>query len=431
MKVLYLANDPGIDLWGKSGAAIHIRSFAGALAGLGHEVTIVACGQPGGERALQDNLPATIIPVALAGWNRALARVLRTANRAIGRTPRRNPDAVRLLHNLTFFRTALRAAKQVHPDFIYERYSLWAVAGLSLARKCSVPLVLEVNAPIAYEQQHYRAGVTCPPLARWVERKIWRKAGLVIPVSESLCRQMRGSGVKPERIHVLPNAVDTALFHSGVDGTTVRQRFNLEGRFVIGFVGTFKRWHGVDFLLSAFEILHEGDPSMHLLLVGDGPMRLQLEEAVRKQGLGGAVTFAGAVAHEEIPPYLAAMDAAVAPYPALPDFYFSPLKVFEYMAAGRAVVASRAGQVAEVVTDGVTGLLFEPGNVADLVGCIGRLRGNPGLGRELGRNASAALGGRTWTHNAAKVIERVRSLLQQSAAWPRQAIGLGSSHAED
>ena len=210
-----------------------------------------------------------------------------------------------------------------------------------------------------------------------------------------------------------------------------RHPIKLEGRFVIGFVGTFKRWHGVDFLLSAFQILHQTDPSTHLLLVGDGPLRLQLEEEVRKMGLRGAVTFAGAVAHEEIPPYLAATDAAVAPYPALQDFYFSPLKLFEYMASGRAVVASRVGQVAEVVRDGVTGLLFEPGNVADLVGCIRRVRDNPALGRELGRNASAASAERTWTHNAAKVIGRVASLIRQNAAWPGDAIGLGNSHAEN
>ena len=247
-----------------------------------------------------------------------------------------------------------------------------------------------MNAPFAYEQQHYRAGVTCPPLAHWVEGAIWRKARLVMAVSESLQSQLRRSRVKPELIHVLPNAVNTRLFHTGLDGSLVRQRFNLEGRFVIGFVGTFKRWHGVDLLLSAFRDVRRTDPSSHLLLVGDGPIRPQLEQEVRNAGLTEAVTFAGALAHEDVPHYLAAMDTTIAPYPALDDFYFSPLKLFEYMAAGRAVVASRVGQVAEVVVDGVTGLLFEPGNLADLVGCIRRLRNNAALRKELGRNANAA-----------------------------------------
>lgn len=431
MKILYLCNDPGIDLAGNSGAANHIRSFVRALTDLGHEVAVVACGPPSGKQALEDSLRATIFPAALAPWNRALARILRTANRAIGRTPRRSPDAVRVLHNLTFFLTARRAADRLRPAFIYERYSLWAVAGLWLAKDCSAPLVLEVNAPFAYEQQHHRSGVTCPPLARWVERMIWRNAHLVIPVSESLHDQLRRAMVKPERIEVLPNAVDTRLFHAGLNGSQVRQRLNLDGRFVIGFVGTFKRWHGVDLLLSAFRELHRTDPSVHLLLVGEGPLRSQLEKEVQDAGLAQAVTFTGALGHEDVPQYLAAMDAAVAPYPALDNFYFSPLKLFEYMATGRAVVASRVGQVAEIVADGVTGQLFEPGNAADLVRCIRSLRDNPALCRELGRNASAACAERTWTHNGAKVIDRVRSLFKQSAAWPRHAIGLGNSGAEN
>src|SRR5215472_13112655 len=285
MKILYLCNDPGIDLAGKSGAAIHIRSFVRALADLGHEVAIVACGLPSGKQALEDNLRATIHPAALAPWNRPLARALRAANRAIGRTPRRNPDAVRVLHNLTLFRTALQAAKQLGPDFIYERYSLWAVAGLRLAKRCSIPLVLEVNAPFAFEQQHYRSGVTCPRLAHRVEGMIWRKASLVISVSESLCSRLRRARVKLDRIHVAPSAVNPRLFDLGLDGSLVRQRLNLEGRFVVGFVGSFKRWHGVDLLLTAFRELHRADPSIHLLLEGDGPLRSQCEKEVQDAGL--------------------------------------------------------------------------------------------------------------------------------------------------
>src|SRR5437660_10246862 len=130
-------------------------------------------------------------------------------------------------------------------------------------------------------------------------------------------------------------------------------------RFVSGFVSTFKGWHGVDLLLAAFQDLHRADPSTHLLLVGDGPLRPRIEEEVRKAGLRDAVTFAGGVAHQDVPHYLAAMAVAIAPYPAIEDFYFSPLKVFEYMASGRAGVASRRVQVADVVVGGAAGLLYD------------------------------------------------------------------------
>ena len=411
MKILYLCTDASLDLTGRSGASVHISAFVRALAELGHEV-IVLCTRVGSPRSLETELHAEVRPVPLTAWNQGLAHAIRAGQRLLGRPTRKNPDAVRALHNLRFFKAAADAARKFHPDFIYERYSLWGTVGLRLAKDRSIPLVLEVNAPLTYEQERYRASLTCPPLARWVERRIWRKAGLLLAVSEPLRSQLQRAGVQPERIRVLPNAVNPGLFHLGLDGKPVRERFKLDGRFVVGFVGTFKRWHGVDLLLAAFQDLHRADPSTHLLLVGDGPLRPRFEQEVQKAGLQDAVTFAGGVAHQDVPHYLAAMDVAIAPYPAIEDFYFSPLKVFEYMAAGRAVVASRIGQVAEVVVDGVTGLLFEPGNRAGLVDSIQRLQKDAVLRNELGRRASAC-SVRTWSQNAAQIIDWVEPLVNR------------------
>jgi glycosyltransferase involved in cell wall biosynthesis len=236
----------------------------------------------------------------------------------------------------------------------------------------------------------------------------------LIAVSESLSSQLQKAGVKHDLIRVLPNAANPGLFHMNLDGKPVRDRFNLDGRFVIGFVGTFKQWHGVDFLLSAFGDLHRADPSTHLLLVGDGPLRQGFEEEVRKMGLQQGVTFTGGVAHEDVPQYLAATDVAVAPYPANDQFYYSPIKLFEYMAAGRAVVASRIGQVAEIVADGATGLLFEPGDRGGLVNCLRRLQKDGALRNELGRRASAACSEHTWSGNAARVIDWVEPLTNRN-----------------
>jgi glycosyltransferase involved in cell wall biosynthesis len=185
----------------------------------------------------------------------------------------------------------------------------------------------------------------------------------------------------------------------------------LDGRFVVGFVGSFKAWHGVDFLLKAFVRLYVEDGSFHLLLVGDGPMRAALEEETRRLGLQEAVTFVGSVPHEEVPQYLAVMDVAVAPYPALEDFYFSPLKLYEYMASSRAIVASRIGQVAEVVADGLTGLLYKAGDSEGFIQCIRQLRSDESLRRELGKNARIACSKNTWSRNAARVVGWVEPLL--------------------
>jgi glycosyltransferase involved in cell wall biosynthesis len=410
MKILYLSADPGIDPAKHRGGAIHVRALVRALTDLGHEVLLV-CNSTAPDQQVAGAVHAAVRPSPLAPWNHTLAGGMQAANHLAGRTGRHHPDLVRALHNLTFSRTAEAAARDLDPDVIYERSSLWGVAGLRLARRRSIPFVLEVNAPLADEQQRYR-GLTFPWLARSIERTVWRGADLVVAVSEALRGHLQAAGVAAGRVRVLPNAADTRLFCPDVDGERVRRRLNLAGRFVVGFAGTFKAWHGVDFLLEAFGDLHALDSSTHLLLVGDGPLRPALEQHVRGAGLEEAVTFTGPVAHEDMPAYLAAMDVAVAPYPALEDFYFSPLKLFEYMAMGRPVVVSRVGHVAPVVIEGETALQFDPGDRAGLVACLQRLRGDATLCRDLGRKASSLIQSNyTWRHNAARVVSWVEPLV--------------------
>ena len=309
MRILYLCTDPGIDLMSQGGGSIHIRAFVSALRHLNHEVT-VTCHAASNESTDARNGSRDLLPLRLGEWNRALASSIRGANRLAGSRGRYHPDLVRGLHNLTAFRLAARHVRAHRPNFIYERNSLWGMTGLWLARKYSLPLVLEVNAPLAYEQKQYR-GLTFSSLAEWTERMIWCGADLIVVVSESLRRHLQEAGVRPERIRVLPNAVDANLFHNRLDGEPVRKRFHLGGRFVVGFLGTFKQWHGVDLLMEAFQRLHQVDPDMHLLLVGDGPLREALQEKIRQAGLEHEVTLAGKVTHQEVPLYLATMDVAV------------------------------------------------------------------------------------------------------------------------
>src|ERR1700674_2807025 len=420
MKILYLSTDPGIDPAGQGGGSIHIRSFIRALADEGHQVTLV-CSATSDDQIIDPNLGAALRLVPLAAWNRALARGLRHISRLVGRRIRGHADIVRALHNFRFALTARAVARELDPDFIYERYSLWGMSGLWLARKLGIAFVLEVNAPLVYEQQQYRAGVACPPLARWVERHVWQGADLTIAVSDSLRGQLQRCGVDPHHIQVLPNAVDPKLFHGDSNGEALREHLNLNGHFTVGFVGTFRPWHGVELLLTTFQDLHRIEPKTHLLLVGDGPLRSRFEEQVRNAGLEKAVTSAGKITHQDVPTYLAAMDVTVAPYPALDEFYYSPIKLFEYMAAGRAVVASRVGQVAEILVDGETGLLFDPGDSADLLRCLQQVRTDPTLRQELGKRAKAACSGHTWNRNATQVIDWVEPLLNRIGS-PRSSI---------
>lgn len=405
MRILYLCFDPSIDLAAETGGAVHVRAMIRALGSLGHEITVLGSWVSRPEW-VERQTGARVVTCGISGLNRSLGRAIRKSNKVLRQPPRRFPDAVRLLHNATFSRRAAKLMRRSSPDFIYERYSLWGITGLGLAKRFDVPLALEVNAPLVYEQQHYRQKLSWPRLARWMERRVWRGADPVMAVSEPLRNHLiKEAGIAPERIRVLPNAVDARWFAAQ---EPIPINSEKQEKFVLGFVGSFKAWHGADFLLSAFEEFHKVEPSSRLLLIGDGPLRSGLQERASKCGLERAVTFTGVIPHEEIRNYLATVDVALAPYPALENFYYSPLKLFEYMAAGRPVVASNAGQIAQILRHGVNGLLYEPGDRAGLLKCLCELRNNPALREELGRNARKASEEFTWERNAARVIEWVR-----------------------
>ena len=202
----------------------------------------------------------------------------------------------------------------------------------------------------------------------------------------------------------MPNGVDADLFTPV--GEAYRNGF--EGKCVVGFVGSLKAWHGLDLLAEAFRRL-AADPRYHLLVVGQGP-QAKLIESLREE-LPGRVTQVGAVPHAEVPKYLRAMDIAVAPYPPLEKFYFSPLKVLEYMATARAVVATRIGQLKELVRSGETGVLVEPGDPEALAQAIRSLAVDESLRRGLGHAAAEETWrAHRWTARAATILDRIEEL---------------------
>lgn len=397
MRILYLCFDPGIELFGPAGGSIHIRSMVRAFAELGHQVAVLATSRGSGKQ----ELPAMVHIAPVGRANRILARTMRKANAVIGRLGREHPDAVRILHNAAFARAAASVAREFRPEAIYERYSMWGVTGAWLSRRRKIPLILEVNAPLVYEQRQYR-GLTLPSVARRVEDAIWRAADRIEAVSSPLIPHLERAGVRPERVVMAPNAVERMFFEG--DGTDIRSELGLRNQFVIGFSGTFKTWHGVESLMRAFARFRLESPG-HLLLVGDGPLRTSLEEQAANLGIRGDVTFAGATEHSRMPGYLRAMDVAVAPYPPLDEFYFSPLKIFEYLAAGTAVVASRAGQIADVIQDGKNGLLYEAGDEDGLLDCLRRAATSAELRIQLGRNGVESVRDCTWVRNARLALE--------------------------
>jgi glycosyltransferase involved in cell wall biosynthesis len=178
-----------------------------------------------------------------------------------------------------------------------------------------------------------------------------------------------------------------------------------------------KPWHGLPALVAAFGEVHRLTPDTRLVIVGNGKAREELESNPAARDLLPYIHLTGAVDSDQIPGLLASMDVAVAPYPDLANFYFSPLKVYEYMAAGRAVVASRIGSITQLIEDGVTGLLSPPGDIDRLAASIMRLKDDPFLRLRLGAAArKMVLENCTWD----QVVSRTTAL----CSWPRRRSGL-------
>ncbi|MCI0693249.1 glycosyltransferase family 4 protein [candidate division KSB1 bacterium] len=412
MNIAYISADFGVPIFGYKGASIHVREMVAALRKAGHTVCIIS---PAIEKTAGERLDESValLPVPAAERHLLLSQELEALDEFLDMKTRVRQELRNLLYNLTLYEKARDYLRANSVDFIYERYTLFAAAGIRLAREFGVPHILEVNAPLAYEQEKTR-GMEMKALAAETERRIFREAGRVIVVSRQLQEFVISCGVPSSRIQILPNSVDPQRFAKARGDRSVRTRHQLDGKRVIGFVGSLKPWHGTETLLEAFRALHATAANAHLLIVGDGPERAHLENFAQTHGLNGAVTFTGNVPYDDIPRYIAAMDIAVAPYIPSENFYYSPIKIFEYMAMGKPVVGGKIGQVEEVINDGETGVLFEPGNIAALQAALAQLANDSPLCRRLGENARAWVETeRTWDNNARQVIEMARALFRK------------------
>ena len=231
---------------------------------------------------------------------------------------------------------------------------------------------------------------------------------------------LQQAGVAPEKIIVNSNGVDTEVFRPCVGGAAVRAELGLSvNELLVGFVGSFGPWHGVLVLAEAIKRIPAAVP-LRFLLVGDGALYGEMKQMLRSESDLGRVIFKGAVSHEEVPPLLDACDILVSPHIPLAagaDFFGSPTKLFEYMAMGKGIVASRLGQIGEVLDHEKTALLVEPGNAHQLSDAIIRLAESRELREALGATArQVAIERHTWKRNAQNVIDAFASWTRESKA---------------
>ena len=315
-------------------------------------------------------------------------------------------DVRRILYDRFLQAKLLRKFTKSPPDFIYARAALHSVAPIILAQATDKPLLVELNAPLVDENVAYRAGGNVE-LARAAERKLLCAADAVLVVSKPLAQHAIACGVKPERIHVVANAVDPQVFHPAPRNTKLRASLGLSDGPLLGFVGGLRQWHGVEILPELVQRLVLKFPTLQLVIVGTGPLETSLNQRVAELDLGNHLRFLGSVKHDMVASIIREFDIALAPYPQLNhSFYFSPLKLFEYMACGAPVVAANVGQIGEIIEPGSTGLLYQPGNLDELVNCCEKILFEPSQRELLGKAAARViLDHYTWDNNAARVIE--------------------------
>lgn len=379
MRMAYVCADSGVAAFDwKKGCSIHVQEIVRALKRLGHTVDLYATNLTGDVPADLKDVAVFELPKVPKGWRRASReQVQLNGNQHIG-----------------------RALDKGGPyDLIYERYSLWSFSAMEYAANHEIPGILEVNSPLIEEQHEFR-GLVDWKGARHVAERCFSAASTILAVSHKVRDYLGESFGVSENVVVIPNGVDPDRF------TNVYRRRRPQGeRFTIGFVGSLKPWHGIDGLIDAFALVYERAPNSELLIVGDGPERETIERQTSNLGLSEAVIRTGAVKPDEIPALLGEMDIGVAPYPNWTENYFSPMKVFEYMAAGLPVVATSDGQLGEILQDECTGLLCEPGNTKALADALLCLKRDPALRMRLGRAARRRVAvAHTWQGVATRVL---------------------------
>ncbi|HUF40039.1 MAG TPA: glycosyltransferase family 4 protein [Anaerolineales bacterium] len=316
-----------------------------------------------------------------------------------------------------------KGCRAVLPEFdlCHEHNGLFSVGAALACRRLNLPYVLTVSADLLRERKLSGQALTGVH-ARWAAAAAvytYHQADRILCVSASAGRHLAGEyGIPEEKISVIPNGVDTDRFKPGDEANEpLRRALGTREDRLVTFVGTFQPWHGLDLLVEAFSEIRARAPGTRLLLVGDGRARETVEATIDRCGVRDGVTITGLLPQERIPEILAISDVAVMPYPGLPgDLWFSPLKMYEYMAAGKAIVASTGGQISEVIRDGHNGVLVEPGDVRALAEACAGLLLDPEERRRLGGNARKdALARHSWTVYTERLERIYRMTLELKA----------------
>lgn len=386
MKILYHHRTASRD-----GQSTHITEMILAMRGIGHQVIESAPavgayraggGSPGWVGRLKAWLPKSLYELAEIGYS------------------------------LVALRRLVAAIRQERPACIYERYNLYLFAGIWARKLFGLPLVLEVNAPMALERRQY-GGLMWPRLADWAEKYVWTRADLILPVTQVLADYMIGMGIDAAKIRVVPNAINEDHYRSLPSVAQAKAALDLDGRLVIGFTGFVREWDRLERILEWMATRVDRYP-LHLLVIGDGPARASIESVAAARGLTNRLTFTGAVERERVPALSMAFDIAL--QTALVP-YASPLCLFEYLALGKAIVAPDQPNHHEILTKGRDSILYAPDDDLGIEKALDTLCADVELRQRLAGAAAEVIVRKqlTWPAHAARIVSEMNRLVAARA----------------
>ena len=413
LKIGYLWQNDKTDMTKITAGVQHIKAVIENFRQRGHQVRMVS--QPEGQHQWSDDL---------VKWQPADLRTSQTHSFRLVERGLRSIQNLLHLPYLNYFDSYRFAQASISAlenyDILYERYWLLNYGGLMAAKRLKIPLVLEMNGDLFEE---YHALDIELSKAQWhfirlINKRLVNGAAHIVTVSEYLRKQVIARGqIDPQKVTVVENGAHVELFAKLEDSPDVRSQYRLGNEPIIMFVGSFRPWHGLDTLLKAFSIVVSSNnvDGVKLVLVGDGPLRSEIEKKVSLLGIQEHVIFTGKVSHSEVVSLLGTAQISVMSHPqSTAAMSGSPMKLFEYMAAGKAIVAPSLSNIKNILTDRETGLLVPPDDPQASANALIELLENSSLRVFLGQAAKEqAFKEHSWKCTVSKLEAILFDLLEK------------------